>query len=173
MRCSSFFCYMAVSILPKNQDKLLNLWLKQLSRRQSCTSKLASNNNLEEIWDAIWTISNIKWGVMGTKIRENAPCVTWIWYKYITGDCLLSVYVQLRVTWISQSSWPRLLTSAYQKNGQVLTCYSEKSVSNQKVHLWLIKSNVTKMLHLKIALKEIPVTSLVLHLGKWDFHCLQ
>ena len=27
--------------------------------------------------------------------------------------------------------------------------------------------------HLRIALKEIPITSFRLHLGKWDFHCSQ
>ena len=51
------------------------------------------------------------------------------------------------------------------------TFYNEKTLSNQKVHLRLSKSNYGQ--HLKIALKEIPITSLVLHLGKWDFHCSQ
>ena len=58
-----FFCCPTISILPQNQEKRFNIWLKQTFQRQSCNSKLVSNNYQEEIWDVICTISNIKWGV--------------------------------------------------------------------------------------------------------------
>ena len=63
MKRSSFFCCPTISILPQNQEKRFNIWLKQTFQRQSCNSKLVSNNYQEEIWDVICTISNIKWGV--------------------------------------------------------------------------------------------------------------
>ena len=47
----------------------LNIWLNRLSRRQSCTSKLVSNIYLEEIWNAICTIPNIKWGVTSASLN--------------------------------------------------------------------------------------------------------
>ena len=49
---------------------------------------------------------------------------------------------------------------------QVSTFYSEKSLCNQKVHLRFLKSNVTYNI-------LIPITFVVLHLGKWDFHYSQ
>ena len=55
---------------------------------------------------------------------------------------------------------------------QVSTFHSEKSLSNQNVHLQLLESNVTNRVS-KTALKEIAITSHALHLGKWDFHCSQ
>ena len=36
---------------------------------QSCSLKLVSNNYLEEIGDAVCTISNIKWGAMGASLN--------------------------------------------------------------------------------------------------------
>ena len=62
------------------KDFLVNLqW--EVSRRQSRTSKIVSNNYLKEILDAICTISNIKWTVMGASLNfqteksEKTPLV--------------------------------------------------------------------------------------------------
>ena len=54
---------------------------------------------------------------------------------------------------------------------QLSTFYSESKKRNLT-----FKKNFKKECykqHLKIALEEIPITSLRLHLGKWDFHCSQ
>ena len=107
------FCYTTISILPQNQEKLLNIWLKQTFQKAIMYFKTSEQKilwrNLRcylhyfqyqmRSYGCIFTFPN-------TKIRENVPC-----------------YINLIY--------------------QVSTFCSKKSLSNQTGHLWLLKSNVT------------------------------
>ena len=98
------------------KDFLVNLqW--EVSRRQLHTSKIVSNNCLKEILDAICTISNSKWTVMGA-------------------------YLNFR-------------TEKSEKTPLVLHGFDVPSINIliKKVHLWLLKSNLTNSI-LKLPWKK-------------------
>ena len=69
VKCSSFFHYTAVSILPQKQITCQYLIKTDFLEGNRLTSKLVSNNYLEEIWDAICTISNIERGITGASLN--------------------------------------------------------------------------------------------------------
>ena len=64
-----FFCYTTISIFPQYQEKLLNIWLQQTFQKVIIYFKTSEQQNYLEIWDAICTIFNIKWGVIGASFN--------------------------------------------------------------------------------------------------------
>ena len=76
---------------PKTKKTLSIFDYNRLSRRQSYASKIVSKNYLEEIWDAIFTISNIIRGATGAslhfqtqKTEKMALCYINLMYQVLT-----------------------------------------------------------------------------------------